>query len=102
MTGLDLDRLESKLRSIASKPSIVKTMNEFGMSDDPLAEMNSLFEHFLYLLKCRVRSDIALRRLASAEWLRYSLQLRASGASQSEVGWALTDEGRLYQRGSSP
>jgi hypothetical protein len=99
---LELDYIESELRAIAAKPRIGKVVREFGMSDDPLAEANSLLEHFLYLLESRVVPDLVLRRLASPEWFRYSLELRRSGASQAEICWALTGEGSLYMRGSSP
>jgi hypothetical protein len=98
----NFNRLERKLRSIASKPKIAAVIAQFGMSDDPLAEENSLYEHFLFLLESRVVTNIALRRLASPDWLRYSIEMRRSGESPSAIAWALTDEGRLYRRGSSP
>lgn len=104
MVGLniDVDGLGKKLLSIAAKPQIAIVTAKFGMSPDALATENSLYEHLLFLLKSGVALEIALRRLASPQWLRYSLELRRSGRSQSEIAWALTDEGRLNRRGSSP
>ncbi len=100
--NVDLDRLEAILRSIGSKPDVRAVLTNFGLSDDPLAENNSLYEHFMFLLRCGISHDIALSRIADSEWLRYSLQIRGRGDSAMNIALALTDGGRLYQRGQSP
>lgn len=97
------EQFETKLRSIAARPQIASLMAEFGMVDDPLAEANSLYEHFGFLLKSGVAPErIALRVLSSPKWFRRSLELRRSGASHKVIFWTLTDQGRLCKRGASP
>ncbi|MGA8014208.1 MAG: hypothetical protein WB949_17385 [Candidatus Acidiferrales bacterium] len=97
------EQIERKLRSIASKPQIARVMTEYRMVEDPLAEANSLSEHFLFLLRLGVAPEkITLRVISSPKWFRRSLELRKSGASQKMIFWTLTDQGRLCLEGSSP
>jgi len=91
-----------KLKSAASRPQIAKIMTEFGMTMDPNARTNSLYEHFLFLLKCGVPWAVCLKGLSKPEWFRRSLELRKDDASQETINRTLTYNGRLSMRGSSP
>jgi hypothetical protein len=101
--GEEIEEIKRRLCSIASRPQIAKLMREFGMAEDPLAENNSLYEHFQFLLTCGVWPPrITLRVLSRPNWLRRSLELRRDHASRKVIGWTLTDQGRLLLEGSSP
>lgn len=92
--------LEKQLCTLASRQKIAAVLSQYHLSQDPLAAKNSLSEHFWFLLRCGVPANVVLQRLASPEWLRYSLELRKGKKAPQAIGLALTEEGRLYARGS--
>lgn len=107
------EQIRTKLRSIAARPEIAKLMAEFGMARDPIAERNgmtepinmpnTLYEHFGFLLRSGVAPvKITLRVLSRPKWFRRSLELRRDGASNREIFWTLTDQGRLTKEHQAP
>jgi hypothetical protein len=97
------ERNIGKLSAVASRTQIAKVMTEFGMSEDPLAEANSLYEHYRFLLRCGIPSPISLKGLSKPNWFRLSLELRRDGASPEMIQRTLTDNGQInLTRGSSP
>src|SRR5438105_1982065 len=107
------EQILTKLRSIAAKPEIAKLMAEFGMARDPIAEWNgmtepsnmpnTLYEHFGFLLRSGVAPvKITLRVLSRPKWFRRSLELRRDGASNRDIFWTLTDQGRLIKEYQAP
>ena len=97
------EKTDRRLGKIAAKPAIAKIMSEYGMTTDPLARgANSLYEHFLFLLRCQMTSDIAFGAISNPGSFRLSLELRQKGASQEQIGSTFTDDGRAYQSGSLP
>jgi len=101
--GKEVEGIKRRLCSIASRPQIANLMREFGMAENPLAESNSLYEHFQFLLTCGLwPPGITLHVLSRPNSLRRSLELRRDNASQKVIWWTLTDRGRLLLQGSSP
>ena len=74
------EKTDRRLGEIAAKPAIAKIMSEYGMTTDPLARgANSLYEHFLFLLRCQMTSDIAFGAISNPGSFRLSLGIAPEG-----------------------